>query len=419
MPDPASSQKKGDSKGEQGEQAEQTAQQSREKAGSDLEKAGEQVANAGEQMGDAGATGPGEPPEFPVDQQAKGQGEPDTLMPESDTTSQSDEIAFEDAAAADAAAGDPAAGDPAAGDAAAADAAAADAAAGDEIAGADSATADSSDPWQESASAGEIDEIAAAQAAMMEAGIKLQEAGVAVRTAESDADMARAQELLAEARVILIVAGQDLMTAQEATGEGNSAVFDAANEALNDATVAVVIATDAVMGLPDFGDLQTAGIPSGTGASGRSESGRIGELEDELEQSLIVFDGQILDARTVLMPPLPGASADLPGAGTGMPSTAASGDPRIGGGPVELPADDDAGEMAESGESSGANSAGNAEMASSENSDGQVALIPDDVGNGQNDDIVAQQLREAAVAETDPELQEKLWQEYRRYKSGR
>lgn len=35
-----------------------------------------------------------------------------------------------------------------------------------------------------------------------------------------------------------------------------------------------------------------------------------------------------------------------------------------------------------------------------------------------NDDVVARQIREAAEKETDPELKEKLWEEYRRYKSG-
>lgn len=35
-----------------------------------------------------------------------------------------------------------------------------------------------------------------------------------------------------------------------------------------------------------------------------------------------------------------------------------------------------------------------------------------------NDDVVARQIREAAEKETDPELKEKLWNEYRKYKSG-
>jgi len=42
--------------------------------------------------------------------------------------------------------------------------------------------------------------------------------------------------------------------------------------------------------------------------------------------------------------------------------------------------------------------------------------VPDDVGDGRNDDIVARQLREAAERETDPELRERLWDEYREYK---
>jgi hypothetical protein len=44
--------------------------------------------------------------------------------------------------------------------------------------------------------------------------------------------------------------------------------------------------------------------------------------------------------------------------------------------------------------------------------------IPPDVGDGSDDDIVARQLREAAIEETDPELREKLWDEYRRYKAS-
>ena len=44
--------------------------------------------------------------------------------------------------------------------------------------------------------------------------------------------------------------------------------------------------------------------------------------------------------------------------------------------------------------------------------------IPEDVGDGSNDDIVARQLREAAMEEEDPELRERLWDEYRRYKSS-
>jgi hypothetical protein len=45
----------------------------------------------------------------------------------------------------------------------------------------------------------------------------------------------------------------------------------------------------------------------------------------------------------------------------------------------------------------------------------QAANVPD----GRDDDIVARQIREAAMKETDPELRDKLWEEYRKYKQGK
>ena len=47
----------------------------------------------------------------------------------------------------------------------------------------------------------------------------------------------------------------------------------------------------------------------------------------------------------------------------------------------------------------------------------QPAAIPNDVSDGSDDDIVARQLRESALKETDPVLREKLWDEYRKYKN--
>ena len=43
--------------------------------------------------------------------------------------------------------------------------------------------------------------------------------------------------------------------------------------------------------------------------------------------------------------------------------------------------------------------------------------IPDDIGDGQGDDIVLRQIRDAAMKESDPLLREKLWDEYRRIKN--
>jgi hypothetical protein len=41
---------------------------------------------------------------------------------------------------------------------------------------------------------------------------------------------------------------------------------------------------------------------------------------------------------------------------------------------------------------------------------------PEDIPSGNDDDIVARQLREAAMREPDPAVREKLWDEYRKYK---
>jgi hypothetical protein len=41
---------------------------------------------------------------------------------------------------------------------------------------------------------------------------------------------------------------------------------------------------------------------------------------------------------------------------------------------------------------------------------------PDDVPTMVDDDIIARQLREAALVEEDPKLRERLWDEYRKYK---
>jgi len=49
---------------------------------------------------------------------------------------------------------------------------------------------------------------------------------------------------------------------------------------------------------------------------------------------------------------------------------------------------------------------------------GDLGDIPPDIPAATDDDILARQLREAAMNETDPALREKLWDEYRRYIKG-
>jgi len=46
------------------------------------------------------------------------------------------------------------------------------------------------------------------------------------------------------------------------------------------------------------------------------------------------------------------------------------------------------------------------------------STAPKNIPDGRDDDVIARQIREAAEKETDPELREKLWQEYVEYKKN-
>lgn len=63
-----------------------------------------------------------------------------------------------------------------------------------------------------------------------------------------------------------------------------------------------------------------------------------------------------------------------------------------------------------------ANNAGQ-DQASGGERQGSASTVVKSVPTGDDDDIIARQLREAAEAETDPEIKEKLWTEYRKYKN--
>jgi len=70
---------------------------------------------------------------------------------------------------------------------------------------------------------------------------------------------------------------------------------------------------------------------------------------------------------------------------------------------------------AEGSEGSGAEGAAS-QSASAQEGDGEIIPIPEDIDDGQGDDIVLRQIRDAATKERDPVLREKLWDEYRRIK---
>jgi hypothetical protein len=149
---------------------------------------------------------------------------------------------------------------------------------------------------------------------------------------------------------------------------------------------------------------------------------RQGKLEKKLDTSLTEFDELLLKERELLE-----ERREASGGGGGGGAAGATGEEEYasgmpGGQQTDSSDQEYAGEDATGGSpdtppgepvesAPGAPTRG--EQAKSDN-----ARIPPDVGDGSDDDIVARQLREAAEKEEDPELREKLWDEYRAYKKG-
>lgn len=145
------------------------------------------------------------------------------------------------------------------------------------------------------------------------------------------------------------------------------------------------------------------GLPPGASGSG-TEGG-----DDELDDALKDFDGEILAEREVIQARSNeragegGTSGTLPtGSGSQTSDGGVPGDP--GG------AQQQTGGYVPRGMPS-QHSPQKAPPATKNN-------VPDDIPDARDDDIIARQLREAAMNETDPELREKLWEEYRRYKGA-
>ena len=274
------------------------------------------------------------------------------------------------------------------------------------------------------------EDIRAAQVALEQAGIAIQTAGAALETAETDTELVEAEKSLANARVSVILAGQDLTDIQDifegTLQEGK--ILDA-EEALNEANAAIVIATetifDARIQLPDFAQpKEKLGTESGQpGDQGEGEAqvsypgGRSGsrgsELDQALDDSIAIFEGRILDARNDALgsTPPPTSAENVPGlvvlnrsgleqgSGTFEENNDEQLDPGVP-------------EVAERGRMPDGNERTKTAI------DGATPPVPEDIPSPQGDDIVAQQLREAAAAETDPNLRAKLWDEYKKYKAG-
>jgi hypothetical protein len=142
-------------------------------------------------------------------------------------------------------------------------------------------------------------------------------------------------------------------------------------------------------------------------------------LDAELETGLGAFDQRLLREQERVKAEAPKTAASGAGGGgggAGHPGAAGSG------------AGGEAGAAAGQRGASGAEPAGAGESGRerarttaagpSGEGTGVLAPPPPDIPDGSDDDVVARQLREAAQSEPDPELREKLWDEYRKYKQG-
>ena len=123
-----------------------------------------------------------------------------------------------------------------------------------------------------------------------------------------------------------------------------------------------------------------------------------------MNESLAIFEGKILDARQDVLDttPPPTSAENIPGVAIlGGSGSGSEEDGEVG--TLQQATIVQQGRMPDAGQVAAANT---------------PESIPDDIPSPQGDDIVAQQLREAAAAETNPELKAKLWDEYKKYKAG-
>lgn len=176
--------------------------------------------------------------------------------------------------------------------------------------------------------------------------------------------------------------------------------------------------------------------PDPAGGQSRPPAGRttqevVGDLDGELDTSIAVFDGMILDERAKAEAIAEASGGDHAASEDGEEALFEEGDlneglPGYGEFPEAASAGGEDGEgdenAAEPG-SAGTSTDENGEPAVGSSGSGSRApgssagVKPADIGNGNDDDIVARQIREAALKEKDPVLRDKLWDEYRKYKN--
>lgn len=169
---------------------------------------------------------------------------------------------------------------------------------------------------------------------------------------------------------------------------------------------------------------QSNEIPGGgsdqqTAEAGDGEEGSAGSSGDEeLDRALEGFDGAILAERQIILARSNETAGTRERPSDGMGGMGGS-TTTMGGAPGQPPFGDNSagGGMPEPGTLPGPRTVG-APLPPRGQATTAAVEVPEDIPDASDDDIVARQLREAAMNEPDPELREALWEEYRTYKSG-
>ena len=170
---------------------------------------------------------------------------------------------------------------------------------------------------------------------------------------------------------------------------------------------------------------------------GQTDAEKIAILDAELGSSLSDFDEKLLREQREIAEKSRSASTSASGGqagGGGETGKAGEGEGQGRGKAATSDSAQSATESApqdsDSAGQSGQESVGGKSQEADGKSDEQVASAggsgrkpaknppPPDIADGKDDDIVARQLREAAENEQDPELRDKLWEEYRNYKNS-
>ncbi|MBT8137572.1 MAG: hypothetical protein KJO54_11210 [Gammaproteobacteria bacterium] len=246
-------------------------------------------------------------------------------------------------------------------------------------------------------------QLAAARAAMEAAAEAVIASAIAVMAAsnaqniESDdpADSSGEEALAATVAGVVAIVQRDMRNAADAL----------------EATSELLAAAGALIGILGENEQRHAEEGSST-----DPGDRVARLEEELDQSLAVFDDRMQSEGSNAVAGMSGEDSEL------AAETGGNTDPSLS---QHSSRNATAGDKNRSGRDL-ARSREDVEWNAPRNNQDVEPIsetMPeeyeiDDAVRAQDDDIIARQLREAAMAETDPDLREALWQEYRNYKES-